>query len=186
MRRQCETMTPAHGRIIHDLTGWESPMSILSIPALVLTLLVLGRGRQSQETGVPVKARLPEWLAGCWEAMTASDTLEEYWTSPRGGMMLGLSRLVHNGSLITYERNRIAIRDSRVVFLSQVDSEPVKEFAAVDLSPNAATFEAGGEVTERIQYRREADTLRVRFARHVGGTERGIEEPLVFVACEHR
>jgi Domain of unknown function (DUF6265) len=162
----------------------ESQMPFFAIPTLVLALLVLGRGRQSHEA--TPGARLPEWLAGCWKATTTSDTLDEFWTAPRGGMMLGVSRLVHNSALITYEQNRITIRGSRVVFLSQVDSGAVKEFSAVDLSPNEATFDGRGAVTERVRYRRDADTLRVRFARRAGRTERGVEEPLAYVVCEHR
>jgi hypothetical protein len=127
---------------------------------------------------------LPAWLAGCWEARTTTDTLEEYWGVPRAHMMLGVSRLVHRDSLVTYEQNRIEIRDSRIILLSQVAAEPLREYSSVDVSPSIAVFDSPGAVRERIVYRRRADTLHVRFEHRGSGMERGVEDLMTRVNCQ--
>lgn len=139
----------------------------------------------SRRTSATRPSALPAWMAGCWEARTRNDTLEEYWTVPRGGVMLGVSRLVHNDSLITYEQNRIEERGARIVFLSHVSADPVREYTAARLATDVATFDAPGKLSERIRYWRHADTLRVRFARDEGGVERGVEQPMLRITCEH-
>jgi hypothetical protein len=35
---------------------------------------------------------LPGWMAGCWEQRSGETWVEECWTGPRGGMMMGSSR----------------------------------------------------------------------------------------------
>lgn len=127
---------------------------------------------------------LPAWLAGCWEARTATDTLEEYWGVPRARVMLGTSRLTHRDSLVTYEQNRIEARGARLVLVSQVATEPVREYASVNAWPDTAVFELPGELTERIVYRRHADTLRVRFEHRGAGMERSVEDLMTRGKCE--
>jgi hypothetical protein len=85
--------------------------------------------------------------------------------------MLGISRLVLNDSLVSYEQNRIEISDTSLAFVSRVLDGPAEEYLLVDQGPNVIVFETSGKaVNERIRYRREANTLRVRFARR---TEEG-------------
>lgn len=152
-------------------------------------LVVVGVGA----TGLPTRAAtrgpavppLPGWIAGCWEARTATDTLEEYWTAPRGGMMLGVSRLVHAGAVVEYEEDRIERRDARIVFVSQPSSESKREYAEIEAMPNEVRFDSPGDVAEQIRYERRADTLRVRFSRRASGTVEGVESPMTLVACPH-
>ena len=129
---------------------------------------------------------LPGWMAGCWLARSATDTLEEYWTVPRASTMFGIARLVHKDSLITYEQNRIEIRGGRLMFISNVEAEPSKEYTAIQLAPNQVIFDGRQNIGERIRYRRNGDTLRVRFARYRDSTESGVEEPMRLVRCEHQ
>ena len=154
----------------------------LVVATLAATLLA-GRvvPQLSPTAGAPA---LPTWLAGCWEARTATDTLEEYWGVPRARLMLGVSRLTHGDSLVTYEQNRIEVRNSRMVFVSQVASEPMREYVSLRVSPGIAVFEFPGEVAERIVYRRQADTLRVRFEHRSSGMERSVEDLMTRAKCE--
>ena len=40
----------------------------------------------------PQRAQQLRWLSGCWEQRDARATVEEVWTSPRGGMLFGVGR----------------------------------------------------------------------------------------------
>jgi Domain of unknown function (DUF6265) len=129
------------------------------------------------------QSSLPAWMAGCWQARTATDTLEEYWSLPRGSQMLGLSVLVHGESLMTYEQNRIVLRGSQIVLISQERAESAKEYIATDVSKNLAVFDLAETRSERIRYRRSGDTLRVRFARRFDGADHGVEDKLTRINC---
>lgn len=156
-----------------------------TISYFALGLSLCSAYRQGALPPAPRTPSLPAWLAGCWAARTPSDTLEEYWTVPRGGVMLGISRLVHNDSLVSYEQNRIEVRDTSLAFVSNELNERIEEYLAVDQAPDIIAFETPGSVAkERIRYRREANTLRVRFARRANGKEQGVEEPMTLVSCD--
>jgi hypothetical protein len=159
---------------------------IVSPLLMALSLWYAGVRLPPHRTSAIMASALPAWMAGCWQAQTRNDTLEEYWTVPRGGVMLGVSRLVHNDSLITYEQNRIEERGARIVLISHVSGDSVREYTATRVATDIAAFDTPGEVSEHIRYLRHADTLRVRFARDEGGRERGTEQPMLEVRCEQR
>ena len=70
--------------------------------------VVGGRSVGAQGTGAdrPGIDRLA-WLAGYWELRTATRTVEEYWTRPRGGTMLGMGRTVVRDSMVEHESTLI-------------------------------------------------------------------------------
>ena len=162
-------------------------MRLHAISSLALGLSLCSAYREAASPPRPRLSALPAWLAGCWAARTSSDTLEEYWTVPRVGVMLGVSRLVHNDSLVSYEQNRIEAHGTGLAFISQILNQPAREYVAVEGGSNIVTFEAPGEtVNERIRYRRDANTLWVRFERLGKGNEQGVEEPMTLVSCDQQ
>ena len=67
-------------------------------PVLALsTVLLIGAVLQ----GTPIQ-RLG-WFQGCWRMSAPGRVIEENWTAPRGGSMLGVSRTVRGDSLVEYE-----------------------------------------------------------------------------------
>src|SRR5688500_5432942 len=44
------------------------------------------------------------WMAGCWESRSGSRLIEERWTPPPGGLMLGVSRTSRNDSIVEFEQ----------------------------------------------------------------------------------
>ena|SRR5690242_10738111 len=160
------------------------PFVRISLVVATLAATLLAGRVVPQISPTPGAPPLPAWLAGCWEARTTTDTLEEYWGLPRARLMLGVSRLTHGDSLVTYEQNRIEIRDSRMVFVSQVVNEREREYVALSVAPGAAVFELPGETAERIVYRRHADTLRVRFEHRGAGMERSVEDLMTRGNCD--
>lgn len=158
----------------------------------VISVLVVGLGLAIARAQVaytdqrrPTPAHLPGWLAGCWEAHTPSDTLEEYWMTPRAATMLGVARLVRGDSVVTYEQNRIEVRGNRTVLVSISSTRPGRQYAATELDSRIARFESRDSVTERVRYERRGDSLFVRFSYHDGGGNRDVEQPMTAVVCPH-
>ncbi len=58
-------------------------------------------------TVVPAQGAPLAWLAGCWELRAGPRLIEEQWLSPRGGMLLGMSRTMRGGTVVEYEHLRI-------------------------------------------------------------------------------
>ena len=111
------------------------------------------------------------WLAGCWELRPPDRVVEEQWTRPRGGLMLGVGRTVRGDSLVEYEQVRIFERGGRLVYGANPRARRPRSSRAPQLSDSAVTFEnLGHDFPQRVMYRRSgADSLVGR----VEGTEPG-------------
>ena len=110
------------------------------------------------------------WLAGGWvTAVENGRVVDEHWTAPAGGAMLGMSRTVTGGSLSEFEYLRIIERGGGLVYLAQPGGRaPATEFRMTSLTKGAATgsdlpeiralFEnPSHDFPKRILYVRRAD-----------------------------
>jgi len=127
---------------------------LIGAPA-VLTLLAFLGGRRPEEI------ERVAWLAGCWEARSPHQTIEEQWMAPRGHAMLGVSRTVRGDSLVEYEV--VVIREQRGMLA--YEAHPSGQTAAVFLSrlltDSSVVFEnLQHDFPQRIGYeRRGRDSL---------------------------
>src|SRR5690349_255173 len=62
---------------------------------------------QSGAAGASRPTAALAWLAGCWERRAGDRLIEEQWTAPRGGMLLGVGRTTRNDSVVEHEFVRI-------------------------------------------------------------------------------
>jgi len=59
------------------------------------------------------------WLAGDWETANAAERwTDEHWTTPAGGVMLGMSRTVKAGALSEFEYLRIVQKGDDLVYIA--------------------------------------------------------------------
>ena len=125
------------------------------------------------------------WLAGCWELTSGARVVEEQWTRPRGGLMLGVGRTVRGDSLVEYEQVRIFERGGRLVYGASPSGQEPAEFESTQLSDSAVTFEnLGHDFPQRVMYRRpSADSLVARVEGMRRGQLRGVDFPYARVAC---
>ena len=125
------------------------------------------------------------WLAGCWELTSGPRVVEEQWTRPRGGLMLGLGRTVRGDSLVEYEQVRIFERGGRLIYGASPSGQAPAEFESTQLSDSAVTFEnLGHDFPQRVMYRRpSADSLTARVEGLRRGQLRGVDFPYARVAC---
>ena len=62
-------------------------------------LTVIKEGGQNS-TVAPWTIDRVAWLQGCWELSSGNRVVEEQWTRPRGGIMLGVGRTTRDGRLV--------------------------------------------------------------------------------------
>jgi hypothetical protein len=146
-----------------------------------VALLLLG----ASAAGPAARVTQLAWLAGCWEQAAGPRLVEEQWTRPRGGLMLGSGRTVRADSLVEYEQTRIFERGGRLVYGANPSGQAAAEFESIELSDSAVTFEnPGHDFPQRVMYRRHgADSLIGRVEGMRDGRLRGVDFPYARVAC---
>jgi hypothetical protein len=146
-----------------------------------VAMLLLG----ASAAGPAARVTRLAWLAGCWEQAAGPRLVEEQWTRPRGGLMLGSGRTVRADSLVEYEQTRIFERGGRRVYGAHPAGQAAAEFESIELSDSAVTFEnPGHDFPQRVMYRRHgADSLIGRVEGKRDGRLRGVDFPYARVAC---
>jgi hypothetical protein len=119
-------------------------------------------------------AEPPAWLAGCWLQQVTGGTIEEHWTAPGGGAMLGMGRTIKSGRMTAYEFLRIAVVDGRLAYVAEPSGQAAATFPLKSMTAAEVVFEdLGHDFPQRVIYRREgADRLNARVEGMIGGRER--------------
>lgn len=125
------------------------------------------------------------WLAGCWERRSGDRVLEEQWMAPRGGTMLGMSRLVRGEETLSHEAIRIHERDGALVYAAAPAGQPPAEFTATSIADAAVVFEnPAHDFPQRIIYRHiDGDSLHARIEGERAGVASGVDFRMARVAC---
>ncbi|MEM8712931.1 MAG: DUF6265 family protein, partial [Planctomycetota bacterium] len=98
------------------------------------------------------------WLAGAWTGTRRTSSIEERWSPPLGGAMLGVSRTVKGDSMRSFEYLRIVQRNGGLVYVAQPGGKAPTEFVLTDLSPHRAVFEnPRHDSPQRIVYELSAE-----------------------------
>ena len=135
-------------------------MKRLAIPVLLALLSVPAL---AAEGAAPP---FPAWLVGGWEMQNGADWADEYWTPPRGGVMIGAGRTGTGAGPAFWEHTRIARRaDGSLSFFAQPKGVPATEFPLVASGPGMVEFaNAAHDYPQRIRYWRECKVLRARIS----------------------
>lgn len=103
------------------------------------------------------------WMAGHWQGTSGDVAMEEFWTEPRGGVMVGLHRDVFSARPAFFEYLRIEQRESAVVFIASPRGQGATEFVLVSIGPDEVVFEnLEHDFPQRIIYRRQGDLMVAR------------------------
>jgi hypothetical protein len=155
------------------------------VTALVaVSLIVLG--------GTPAVAQSPPrvtdlaWMQGCWEMRSGDRVVEERWTSPRAGSLLGVGRTTRGDVLLEHEYIVLTERDGRLAYEAHPSAQASTVFLSRPLGGQEVVFEnAAHDFPQRVGYRRTgADGLLAWIEGSSGGQQRRIEFPYHRVACE--
>jgi hypothetical protein len=79
------------------------------------------------------------WMAGHWTSTRDGVVMEEIWTAPGGGVMLGLHRDAKDAKA-SFEFMRVAETSGGLVYYAQPGGRPPTPFTLVELTRTRAVF----------------------------------------------
>ena len=98
-------------------------------------------GDSTNSTGAHARIESLAWLEGCWEASSPQRTVEERWTAPRAGNMLGSSRTTRSDSLLEHEFITLRELDGVLAYQAQPSGQPAAEFRSTRITDSSVVFE---------------------------------------------
>lgn len=91
---------------------------------------------------VPAVAQSPlAWLAGAWSGTMGRAAIEEQWLPPAGNSLLGVSRTIAAGRMVSFEYLRIIERNGETFYIAQPNGRPPTEFKLTSVTSTKAVFE---------------------------------------------
>jgi len=137
--------------------------------------------------GTPSRAPLsPDWLAGCWRRERGRAIVEEQWSLPRGGTMLGTSRTVRGDSTVEYEFLILRTGADGWSYEAHPSGQPTATFRTAGLPTGEEMVFANPahDYPQQIGYRRMShDSVLAWIDGPVGGQSRRVEFPYRRVSC---
>ena len=106
-------------------------------------------------TGQSTDLHAVAWLSGDWQSVTPNGLVEERWTAPAGGMMVGLSHARRDGKTRSFEYLRLELRGADIVYIASPNAKKVAEFKLIEATPDHLIFEGGDDHVQRVTYRNE-------------------------------
>lgn len=110
---------------------------------IVLLVAAVAGARPALPQTTPTASRLEKlsWLAGSWALDSAGTRSEEHWTAPRGGLMVGMNRLVIGGRARAFEFLRIREQGDTIAYLASPGGRPATAFPLKELGERRVVFE---------------------------------------------
>jgi hypothetical protein len=81
------------------------------------------------------------WMTGTWSGPSKGLEMEELWTSPRGGSMLGVHRDVKEGRTVSFEFLRIEESPAGITYWASPGGKPATPFRMVSHDGRRVVFE---------------------------------------------
>jgi hypothetical protein len=123
-------------------------MRTFSIASLVLLTLSVHAGAPD-----PAASKLT-WLSGDWQESSASQVVEEHWTTPTANGLIGMSRTVRDGRTVSFEFMRIEQRETGMFYAAQPNGRPATDFKLARSTDGELVFQGDGrDRVKRIIYR---------------------------------
>ena len=111
-----------------------------AVVAMLLLATAAGSLAQKPAQKIPSLADLA-WLTGCWEGRQGEAIIEEVWSKPSGGTMLGFGRTVKNGKTTTFEFMQIREINGSLTYMPQPEGGTRVDFPLKDAFAGKMTFE---------------------------------------------
>lgn len=126
------------------------------------------------------------WMAGCWRQERGRVIVEERWSPPRAGMLMGMGRTIHNDTLQEHEFVLIREEQGRVQYEAHPSGQPPNIFPLKSMTEDAVTFEdPAHDFPQRVGYRRAGSDSMIGWIEGTRGTNtRRFEFPYARIRCE--
>ncbi len=112
------------------------------------------------------------WMSGRWAGSQGGTGMEETWTPPAGGTLLGIHRDVRDGKTVSFEFLRIAAAADGITYWASPQGGPATPFRMTENAKGRVVFEnPKHDFPTRILYWVEGDndTLHARIEGVLGG-----------------
>jgi hypothetical protein len=125
------------------------------------------------------------WMSGCWAGEQGALLVEEHWTRPAAGQMMGVARTIRSGKVIQHEFLLIDTDAEGVFYLPRISSgaEPVKFRLATQGASEAIFENPAHDFPQRILYRKIEGGLFARIDGKQNGRDRAVDFPMKSVPC---
>jgi hypothetical protein len=113
-----------------------------------------------------------QWMTGHWSSEAGGVISEEIWSSPAGGILVGMHRDV-KGAKASFEFMRIAQDPEGIVYLAQPGGRsPATPFRLTDSAAHRAVFtNPAHDFPQRITYWRDGEKLCARVEGPMNGKD---------------
>lgn len=106
-----------------------------------------------------------DWLSGQWCGRMGDARIEEMWTTPAGGSLLGVGRTLGDAGMQSFEYMRIELREGKPHFVAQPGGAPPTAFAIGAQDAQSVTFHnPGHDFPQTVRYWREGAELRAEIS----------------------
>ena len=123
------------------------------------------------------------WISGHWCSDSDNGRIEEIWLPVHGQVMVGMSRALAGERTSSFEYMRIVLGEHGPAYIAQPGGRPPVSFLRSDGGKNWVRFaNPEHDFPQRIEYRREDDTLRAKIA-GPGKDGKEFEIPFLYVPC---
>jgi Domain of unknown function (DUF6265) len=109
---------------------------------------------------------MPGWMTGAWAGGEGDAWVDEFWTPPRGDLMIGAGRAGQGSKLASFEHMRIEREsDGTLVFWALPGGKNATRFVAVHADSDDVIFEnAANDYPQRVRYWRDGDGLKAQIS----------------------
>lgn len=146
--------------------------ALIVVLALVSAAAATGDARAQAPAGIAGVA----WMQGCWELTAGNRVVEEMWTAPRAGTMLGVGRTIRDGALVEHEFVIIRERDGHLVYIAHPSGQAPAEFTSTVVTGQRVVFEdLAHDFPQRVSYERQGASLNAFVEGTIDGRMRRIE-----------
>jgi Domain of unknown function (DUF6265) len=131
-----------------------------------------------------VGAQRLAWLQGCWALTTPDRSVEEQWTAPRAGTLLGMSRTLRGDKLVAHEFVIVRERGEQLAYEVNPSGQATTVFLSVAIGEASVVFEnLQHDFPQRVAYQRDGAKLLAWIEGPAKGQTRRIEYPYQRVPC---
>ena len=130
---------------------------------VAVTLMIVWNASASRETrtsGTSSKISELAWLSGAWQTAPGGRArIEEHWTVPAGGTMIGMGRTVVGDKTAEFEFLRIEQRGDNIYYVANPNANcPQTDFKLTRLAGQEVIFENPlHDYPKRVMYRKNSD-----------------------------
>ena len=136
--------------------------AVVTIALAVMLMIVWSASalRETRTAGPAPKISELAWLSGDWQTAPGGRArIEEHWTVPAGGTMIGMGRTVVGDKTAEFEFLRIEQHGDDLFYVANPNAScPRTDFKLTRLTGQAAIFEnPAHDYPKRVMYRKNSD-----------------------------